>query len=115
MYKEEWEPKWPDPNYNWDWDIWTRTNKPRKGRECIIPDVPRTFHFGEAGLNVNEYFFEVHFASRRLNTPMDVKFDIEKMQKDNYEKEMHKLVRYVSDFVILSLYSKSAAKLAIKK
>ena len=37
---------------------------------------------------------------------MDVKFDIEKMHKENYEKEMHKLVRYVSDFVVISLQFK---------
>eukprot|EP00112_Aurelia_sp_Birch-Aquarium-sp1_P013733 Seg2928.6 transcript_id=Seg2928.6/GoldUCD/mRNA.D3Y31 product="Protein O-linked-mannose beta-1 2-N-acetylglucosaminyltransferase 1" protein_id=Seg2928.6/GoldUCD/D3Y31 len=93
LYKEEWEQQWPDATFNWDWDVWTRTKKPRRGRECIIPDVSRTFHFGEQGLNVDEGFYEMHFASRPLNTKMNVKFDIEKMQKDNYEKEMHKLIR----------------------
>jgi hypothetical protein len=28
-----------------------------RGRECIIPDVSRTFHFGRRGLNVNNDYF----------------------------------------------------------
>lgn len=28
----------------------------RKGRECIIPDISRSYHFGIVGLNMNGYF-----------------------------------------------------------
>lgn len=28
----------------------------RRGRECIIPDVSRSYHFGIVGLNMNGYF-----------------------------------------------------------
>ena len=34
---------------NWDWDMWMRAYA-LKGRECIIPDVARTFHFGVKGI-----------------------------------------------------------------
>lgn len=40
----------------WDWDMWMRMPEQRKGRECIIPDVSRSYHFGIVGLNMNGYF-----------------------------------------------------------
>ena len=56
LFKEELEPKWPSPDKLWDWDMWMRLDVIRKGRECIIPDVSRTYHFGASGLNMNPYF-----------------------------------------------------------
>jgi len=40
----------------------------RKGRECVIPDVSRTFHFGASGLNMNPYFHEHYFKKHSINT-----------------------------------------------
>ncbi len=40
----------------WDWDMWMRLGEVRRGRECVVPDVSRTFHFGSLGLNMNSYF-----------------------------------------------------------
>lgn len=68
----------------WDWDMWMRLNVIRKDRsdvtalssqvhvvellpplthahmhtyrECVIPDISRTYHFGSTGLNMNPYF-----------------------------------------------------------
>lgn len=40
----------------WDWDMWMRMPEQRKDRECIIPDVSRSYHFGIIGLNMNGYF-----------------------------------------------------------
>lgn len=40
----------------WDWDMWMRMAEQRKGRECVIPDVSRSYHFGIIGLNMNGYF-----------------------------------------------------------
>lgn len=36
--------------------MWMRMPEQRKGRECIIPDVSRSYHFGIIGLNMNGYF-----------------------------------------------------------
>lgn len=36
--------------------MWMRMPEQRKGRECIIPDVSRSYHFGIVGLNMNGYF-----------------------------------------------------------
>ena len=41
------------------WDLWMRTSKASRGRECIAPEIPRVFHFGEGGVHVDENsFFE---------------------------------------------------------
>lgn len=49
-------PSLPSPPQLWDWDMWMRMPEQRKGRECIIPDVSRSYHFGIVGLNMNGYF-----------------------------------------------------------
>ena len=67
----------------------------RKGRECIIPEVSRTFHFGSRGLNVNNVYQQLYFSTRVLNNVTGVKFDVEKMKKDNYEKELERIIRLV--------------------
>ena len=36
--------------------MWLRLPEIRKGRECVIPDVSRTYHFGAKGINMNSYF-----------------------------------------------------------
>ncbi|TMS20223.1 Protein O-linked-mannose beta-1,2-N-acetylglucosaminyltransferase 1 [Larimichthys crocea] len=59
LYKDELEPKWPTP-------------EKRKGRECIIPDVSRSYHFGIIGLNMNGYFHEVYFKKHKFNTVPNV-------------------------------------------
>lgn len=93
LYKTELEPKWPTPEKLWDWDMWMRHPDIRKGRECIIPDISRTYHFGSKGVNMNSYFQDLYFQKRPLNTAPHVRLkDVEKMKKDGYEKEMHKLI-----------------------
>ncbi len=53
--------------------MWMRTPAVRKGRECIIPDVSRTFHFGLSGLNMNPYFHDKYFKKHSLLTVPNVK------------------------------------------
>ena len=101
MYKEELEPKWPTPDKFWDWDMWMRLPENRLDRECIIPDISRTYHFGSKGLNMHPYFQEMYFKKHALNTEPNVHFDVEKMRKENYEKEIKRLLRlaiHVSDW-----------------
>ncbi|CAH3198689.1 unnamed protein product, partial [Porites evermanni] len=92
MYKEELEPKWPTPDKFWDWDMWMRLPENRLDRECIIPDISRTYHFGSKGLNMHPYFQEMYFKKHALNTELNVRFDVEKVKKDNYEKEIERLL-----------------------
>ena len=65
----------------------------RKGRECIIPGISRTYHFGGKGLNVGGLMQAVYFEKHAINDQAHVQMDAEKMYKDNYEKEIHQLIR----------------------
>ena len=93
LYKEELEPKWPTPDKFWDWDMWMRLPEIRLNRECVVPDISRTYHFGSKGLNIHPYFQEVYFKKHALNTETNVQFQGEKTRKDNYEKEIKSLMR----------------------
>ncbi|RXM31925.1 Protein O-linked-mannose beta-1,2-N-acetylglucosaminyltransferase 1, partial [Acipenser ruthenus] len=93
LYKDELEPKWPTPEKLWDWDMWMRMPEQRKDRECIIPDVSRSYHFGIIGLNMNGYFHEVYFKKHKLNTVPNVQFKkVDGLKKDAYEAEIQRLL-----------------------
>lgn len=89
LYKEELEPKWPKPDQLWDWDMWMRTDFMRKGRECVIPDISRTYHFGASGLNMNPYFQQAYFKKHSINTQSEaVLRNVDRMVKDKYEEDV---------------------------
>lgn len=94
LFEKELEPNWPSQEKRWDWDMWMRTDSMRKDRECIIPDVSRTFHFGSTGVNMNTYFFDMYFEKHAINKKPQVKLkDVEKMEKSAYEQLMHSVIR----------------------
>ncbi|CAG0914343.1 unnamed protein product [Notodromas monacha] len=72
LYQKELEPRWPGPEKVWDWDMWMRLPEVRKDRECISPDVSRTYHFGASGLNMNSYFHDAYFKKHSANNLPDV-------------------------------------------
>ncbi|KAM7245952.1 hypothetical protein CapIbe_002250 [Capra ibex] len=93
LYKEELEPKWPTPEKLWDWDMWMRMPEQRRGRECVIPDVSRSYHFGIVGLNMNGYFHEAYFKKHKFNTVPGVQLrNVDSLKKDAYEVEVHRLL-----------------------
>lgn len=91
----ELEPKWPRCCTGWSWDLWMREDAQRKGRECLMPDVPRTFHFGRYGLNVNnDYFYNRYFKPHRLNSDANAQLqDLHRMAPDAYEALLAHLLR----------------------
>lgn len=94
LYKDELEPKWPTPEKLWDWDMWMRMPEQRKGRECVIPDVSRSYHFGIIGLNMNGYFHEVYFKKHKFNTVPNVQLkNVDSLKKEAYEAEIHRLLK----------------------
>ncbi|XP_076347188.1 protein O-linked-mannose beta-1,2-N-acetylglucosaminyltransferase 1-like [Tachypleus tridentatus] len=94
LYKDELEPHWPTPEKLWDWDMWMRLPEIRKGRECVVPDISRTYHFGSSGLNMNSYFQDVYFKKHAFNTQPNVKInDIVSVKKDIYEAQLQDLLR----------------------
>jgi len=92
LFKGELEGNWPSVEKQWDWDMWMRLPSVRKGRECLVPDVSRTYHFGSKGLNMNPYFQEVYFKKRVMNTMPHVVLDVDKLVKGQYEIRMKALL-----------------------
>nr|CAD7461648.1 unnamed protein product [Timema tahoe] len=71
----------------WDWDMWMRLPEVRKGRECVVPDISRTYHFGASGLNMNSYFHDVYFKKHSFNTqPLVELINVDSIKRDNYEQ-----------------------------
>lgn len=94
LYKDELESKWPSPEKMWDWDMWMRLPEIRKNRECVVPEISRTFHFGASGINMNSFFQDSYFKSHAFNTVSDAKLiDIDNVIKDNYEELIISLLR----------------------
>ncbi|XP_049805744.1 protein O-linked-mannose beta-1,2-N-acetylglucosaminyltransferase 1-like isoform X1 [Schistocerca nitens] len=98
LYKDELESKWPTPEKKmWDWDMWMRLPEVRKGRECVIPDVSRTYHFGASGLNMNSYFQDVYFKKHSFNTQPYVELkNIDSIKKDNYEEVIIGMIKHAN-------------------
>lgn len=43
--------------------MWMRSNKIQRGRQCVVPEVSRTYHFGSSrAVNVNPYFQRTYFG-----------------------------------------------------
>ena len=83
LYKEQLEQSWPTPEKLWDWDMWMRLPDVRRQRECVVPDVSRTYHFGSQGLNMNSYFQDIYFKKHAFNTQSKVRLnDVDRY--DNY-------------------------------
>lgn len=95
LYKEELERSWPSSQEAHDWDMWIRTEQVRKSRECIIPDLSRTFHFGAFGTNINSYFQRQYFSKHAFNLAPQSDFSqqIKHLQRDNYESHLAELLR----------------------
>ena len=55
--------------------MWMRKPNIRRGRECVIPDVPRAYHFGATGLNMNSFFQDTYFRKRALNNLPDIQLN----------------------------------------
>ncbi|XP_056019945.1 protein O-linked-mannose beta-1,2-N-acetylglucosaminyltransferase 1-like isoform X2 [Ostrea edulis] len=94
LFKEELEKQWPSPDKQWDWDMWMRLPMIRKNRECIIPDISRTYHFGSKGLNMNPYFQELYFKRHSiLNQSAVILKDIDRMTSAKYEEMIEEILK----------------------
>ena len=91
LYKNELESKWPGNHNNIYWDICMRKDENRKGRECIIPDISRTYHFRANGLNIRKDDQNKYFKSKALNTASFQEFGIEKVMKTTTKKSLKDL------------------------
>ncbi|XP_015373420.1 PREDICTED: protein O-linked-mannose beta-1,2-N-acetylglucosaminyltransferase 1-like isoform X2 [Diuraphis noxia] len=70
LYKDQLESEWPTVEKPWDWDMWMRSTKVQRGRQCIVPEVSRTYHFGSSrSVNVNPYFQRTYFGRHAFYNP----------------------------------------------
>ncbi|CAL4186900.1 unnamed protein product, partial [Meganyctiphanes norvegica] len=87
-------PLWPSPTKDHDWDVWMRLSKIRGGRECIVPDVSRTFHFAQAGTHVQPLMQQAQFAGHIVTTNHRIKLDnVERMTLSEYEEDLVNLLQ----------------------
>lgn len=88
------EPKWPRCCQGWSWDLWLRDKRNTADRECLMPDMPRTFHFGRHGLNVNnDYFYNAYFKRHALNRDAHARLhDPSRLLLAPYEEDVEALL-----------------------
>jgi len=76
-------PIWLPKERQTDWDLFLRKPSIRKGRDCIIPSVSRTYHFGEVGVNVGPDMQRLYFRNHAVHKTSQV---TQFAPIDNYEK-----------------------------
>lgn len=90
---EELIKKWPNEKNYWDWDIWMRDQRQRRSRECVVPDISRTFHFGSIGLNINPIFQNVYFSNHAFYSQELVDFNTLNMDSVSYDRMLENLIQ----------------------
>ena len=73
LYKGELEPRWPDEH----WDHWMRSevkHRTSRGRECLYPQVPRSYHAGAKGTFMDWRVHEKYFADIALSSDTSVRW-----------------------------------------
>lgn len=96
-FKSELEDIWPEISDKVAWNDWLREQNSKTRKECIIPDIPRTYHFSSSKNKAlpasyqDDYFNRKDFLQSLEDYP--VEFDnVEQMFSDQYEDMMYKLV-----------------------
>eukprot|EP01116_Phalansterium_solitarium_P019541 TRINITY_DN549_c0_g1_i6.p1 TRINITY_DN549_c0_g1~~TRINITY_DN549_c0_g1_i6.p1 ORF type:complete len:414 (+),score=47.29 TRINITY_DN549_c0_g1_i6:488-1729(+) len=79
---QELRPRWP----NAYWDDWLRNPEQRLGRQCIRPEVSRTYTFGAHGSSQGQ-FFDRYLRPIKLNDQMVLwsQEDLSHLSKDKYD------------------------------
>lgn len=72
LYKEELERIWPGDH----WDHWLRHNLRRRNRQCLFPEISRTFHSGYLGSHSSSDLYDQYFRDIQLNVEPFVRLGI---------------------------------------
>lgn len=76
-------PKWPHAY----WDDFMRLNSTRQGRQCIRPEICRTYNFGDIGSSSGQYFRLFLKPIRLNNETVDwAHIDLGYLQADRYQQ-----------------------------
>ncbi|XP_064103199.1 protein O-linked-mannose beta-1,2-N-acetylglucosaminyltransferase 1-like isoform X2 [Macrobrachium nipponense] len=93
-------PKWLPSNVTHDWDHFVSSDIIRRNRECVVPDVNRSYHGGATGLHLSaSYATEKDFLNRTYNTENDVSLmNLTRILQSEYETEMDDLLAHAHSF-----------------
>ncbi|XP_063865315.1 protein O-linked-mannose beta-1,2-N-acetylglucosaminyltransferase 1-like isoform X2 [Scylla paramamosain] len=84
---------WMSPDQNHDWDIWMRQPDVLGGRECVMPDVSRTFHIGFMGSHAAGLLHTAFFAYKPVPVlPYVPLLNVHRLQQREYEEDIYKLL-----------------------
>ncbi|XP_071522193.1 protein O-linked-mannose beta-1,2-N-acetylglucosaminyltransferase 1-like isoform X2 [Panulirus ornatus] len=90
---EEIIPKWPAYEKFTDWDMWMRLPAQQRGRECLVPEVSRTFHYGTTGAHLTAYFQSTYYANTSFNTRSAVRLrDLHRLGPETYDALLQELL-----------------------
>ncbi|XP_042876323.1 protein O-linked-mannose beta-1,2-N-acetylglucosaminyltransferase 1-like [Penaeus japonicus] len=82
-----------------DWDVFTFFYV-RGDRECVIPEVSRSHHFGQSGSHISQFSARIHFSAKNYNQdPAALVEGVEGLEKHAYEQQIASLLaqaRYIN-------------------
>ncbi|KAK7065700.1 Protein O-linked-mannose beta-1,2-N-acetylglucosaminyltransferase 1, partial [Halocaridina rubra] len=90
QFFDEIYPVWKSSTEEHDWDVWLRDAKIRGGRECIIPDVSRTFHNSASGAHIKTLLAQAHFVGHAVTSQADIVLHrVDRMIQEKYEEDLY--------------------------
>lgn len=76
-----------------DWDIWARGMDVIGGRECVVPDVSRTFHIGLSGAHNPGLIHAAFFSARPMPAENYVQLkNVDRLTFEKYEEDIYALL-----------------------
>ncbi|XP_071519752.1 protein O-linked-mannose beta-1,2-N-acetylglucosaminyltransferase 1-like isoform X2 [Panulirus ornatus] len=77
----------------YDWDVYTY-HFLRDGRECVIPEVSRSHHFGDAGSHISQFTVRLYFSDKNFNQDPNATVEgIERLEQATYEAHITSLLQ----------------------
>lgn len=98
LFKNELQSIWPHEH----WDHWLRDARRHKGRDILVPEVPRDYHIGVKGTFMDKSTHNKYFASINVNkdptfTWLDpataAPVTLAEVHKPNYDARLKDLIR----------------------
>ncbi|XP_064119028.1 protein O-linked-mannose beta-1,2-N-acetylglucosaminyltransferase 1-like [Macrobrachium nipponense] len=90
QFFQEVYPIWKSTKEEHDWDMWFRSTEIRAGRECVVPDVSRTFHYSSSGAHIQNILTQAHFAGHAVTSSPDIRLhNVDRMTQEKYEEDIY--------------------------
>ncbi|CAL4066326.1 unnamed protein product, partial [Meganyctiphanes norvegica] len=88
-------PKWLSSTRATDWDYMMGSGVFRNGRDCLVPDINRSYHGGVMGTHFTPSFStERDYLAKTYNTIPDVQLmDHRQLMQETYEQDMVLLIK----------------------